>query len=150
MISTMADTVFYFIYMAVSSTLIPLPTPPAVLAAGILIGPLLAALVGGVANCIGATIDYWVGAKIPHSEKHSERFNKIEPLLHKFKDNAFLALVIAGFTPFIFDPLRLAAGYIGYDLKKYWIAVFIGRTPRFFLVAWMGQDVWSLIRGVFF
>jgi membrane protein YqaA with SNARE-associated domain len=132
--------------MAVSNTLIPLPTPPAVLASGVLMGPLLAALIGGVANCIGASVDYLVGTKIPEADKHMERYKKIQPMLDKFKQNAFFAIVIAGFTPFVFDPIRLAAGYVRYDIKKYWMAVFLGRAPRFYILAWIGKDAWNVLR----
>lgn len=138
------ETLTYFFYMAVSNTFLPLPTPPAVIAAGVLMGPFLAAILGGFANCIGATFDYWVGTKIPRSDH--DRYKKIEPYLGKFRGKAFYTIVIAGFTPFVFDPIRIAAGHVRYDLKRYWLAVFMGRAPRFYILAWIGKDVWTLVR----
>ncbi len=132
----------YFLYMAVSNTILPLPTPPAVLAAGAAFGAVTAALAGGVANCIGATVDYYIGRILPHGE--AER--RLKPVLERFRRHAFAIIIFAGFTPFVFDPFRLAAGYVRYSLLKYWLAVFIGRTSRYFILAWLGMDLWELLR----
>ncbi|NOZ82658.1 MAG: DedA family protein [Euryarchaeota archaeon] len=132
----------YFLYMAISNTILPLPTPPAVLAAGAAFGAVTAALAGGIANCIGATVDYYIGRLLPGGEVE----RKLKPVLEKFRRHAFAIIVFAGFTPFVFDPFRLAAGYVRYSLLKYWLAVFIGRTSRYFILAWLGMDLWEFLR----
>lgn len=134
----------YFIFMIVSSTLIPLPSDAAVIAAGAsqIADVALIAVIGGIGNVIGATVDYYLGMNLP---KHGKLFQKIEPYLEKFKRNAFLWILLGGFTPFPFEPFRLASGYVCYDIKKYWLAVFLSRTPRFYLLAWLGYDIWKQI-----
>ncbi len=132
----------YFLYMAVSNTILPLPTPPAVLAGGAAFGATTAALAGGLANCIGATVDYYIGRLLPRGE--AER--RLKPVLDRFRRHAFAIIVFAGFTPFVFDPFRLAAGYVRYSLLRYWLAVFIGRTSRYFILAWLGMDLWEYLR----
>lgn len=138
----------YFIFMTVSSTLIPLPSDAAVVAAGAsqITNMATIAIIGGIGNVIGATLDYYIGMNLP---KNGKFYPKIEPYLEKFKKRAFFWIIFGGFTPFPFEPFRLASGYVKYDLKKYWLAVFLSRTPRFYLLAWLGYDVWKQLAYYF-
>jgi len=62
--------------------------------------------------------------------------NKIvQKLVDLFKKAPFLALVIAGFSPIPFYPFRIIAVIAEYPLIRYLLAVFLSRTPRFYLFA---------------
>ena len=57
----------FFGYMSVACTIIPLPTPPYVIALGKVFDPLFVALAGAVGNCIAAFVEYrlllWIFSK---------------------------------------------------------------------------------------
>ncbi len=128
----------YFVFMTASSTLIPLPSDLAVAAMTPNHNIFAVAIVGGLGNTLGATFDYYLGTKIPHKGR---LYWKLHPYLDKFKMQAFFWLLISGLTPLPFDPFRLASGYTCYDLKKYWLAVFLSRTTRFLIISWLGYDI---------
>ncbi|GEM_PF-2796004 len=134
----------YFIFMTVSSTLIPLPSDTAVVAAGAsqIADLAVIAILGGVGNAMGSTVDYYIGMNLT---KNTKFYKKIEPYLDRFKKRAFFWIIFGGLTPFPFEPFRLIAGYVNYDIKKYWLAVFLSRAPRFYLLAWLGYDILNQI-----
>jgi membrane protein YqaA with SNARE-associated domain len=53
----------------------------------------------------------------------------------------FVSLVIAAITPVPFYPFRIIAPASEYPLKKYLLALIIGRTPRFYILAYFGYAV---------
>ena len=64
----------------------------------------------------------------------------------------FLAVVIFGFTPLPFDLMRMMAVVSGYPKIPYLIAVFIGRVPRYYLVALLGTSLqlptWVIVLSI--
>ena len=62
----------------------------------------------------------------------------VKKLIDIFNKAPFLALWIAGFTPIPFYPFRFLVVLAHYPIYRY-IAVFLSRTPRFFLLALLGQ-----------
>ena len=73
-------------------------------------------------------------------------------LVNLFNKAPFIALLIAGFTPVPFYPFRFLVVLANYPLIKYLLAVFLSRTPRFFLLAFFGKVLNlpdSLIVGIF-
>jgi membrane protein YqaA with SNARE-associated domain len=59
-------------------------------------------------------------------------------LVTLFKKYPFLALWIGGFTPVPFYPMRFLVVLAHYPMWKYLLAVALSRTPRFFILAWLG------------
>jgi membrane protein YqaA with SNARE-associated domain len=53
----------------------------------------------------------------------------------------FVSLVIAAITPVPFSPFRIIAPVSKYSLKKYLTAIILGRTPRFYILAYFGHIV---------
>ena len=53
----------------------------------------------------------------------------------------FVSLVIASITPIPFYPFRIIAPASGYPLIKYLLALIIGRTPRFYILAYIGYSI---------
>ena len=59
-----------------------------------------------------------------------------------FKKVAFLSLVASGFLIFIpFDPFKFFAATARYNKFKYVAAIFIGRAPRYYLLALLGEEM---------
>lgn len=61
--------------------------------------------------------------------------------IHLFKKAPFLAILVAGFTPVPFYPLRFLAALARYPLWKYALAVFLSRAPRFYILAALGHEI---------
>jgi len=65
----------------------------------------------------------------------------VQKLVKYFNKAPFTALWIAGFTPVPFYPFRFLVVLAHYSLAKYILAVFLSRTPRFFLLAILGYAI---------
>ena len=134
--------IFFFVYMTVACTAIPLLTPQLVIRYGAWFNPYLIAIIGGIGTCLGTLIDYGL---LSFAFRY-EKVNKIKStriyqysarFFHKI---AFISMVVAGFTPIPFDPFRFLAISMGYSKLKYVLAVFIGRSTRYFLLAEVGKE----------
>jgi membrane protein YqaA with SNARE-associated domain len=133
--------VWFCFYTAISNFCIPwLPHEPAVLLYGKLYDPWLVAFVGGLATCWIEFFNYKLLTFLTHlrqvqafTSKHA--YQKAEGYFKKFP---FLSLVISGFTPIPYAPFRVFAVTSQYPLTKYQLAVFVGRTPRYYILAVTG------------
>ena len=61
--------------------------------------------------------------------------------LHYFLLAPFISLLVAALTPIPFYPFRILAPLSGYSVKKYLTAIFLGRAPRFYILAYFGYIV---------
>lgn len=135
---------WFFFYTAISNFCIPwLPHEPAVLFYGTLFSPWLVALSGGIATCFMEFFNYqllqWIMKLKPLEILREKRtYQKFESY---FKKAAFLSLVFAGFTPIPFAPFRVFAVTSNYSLSLYLLAVFVGRTPRYYILALTGKMI---------
>jgi membrane protein YqaA with SNARE-associated domain len=136
----------YFIYMSIACTLIPLPTPPYVIGMGKAFHPGIVALVGAIGNCLAAFVEYhfitWVFSKTELQNKITG--NRVfQTFARFFNRSAFVCLVFTGFFAVPFEPFRFAAILIHYPMLKYLLSVVIGRFPRYYLVAMIG-DIYQI------
>ncbi len=133
----------FFGYMSVACTLIPLPTPPYVIALGQDFHPGIVALAGAVGNCIAAFVEYrfltWFFTAADLQER-VERNRIFQRFSAYFRRAAFVCLVFTGFTPIPFEPFRFAAILARYNLLLYLLAVLVGRFPRYYLIALIGDQ----------
>ena len=60
---------------------------------------------------------------------------------HYFLRLPFISLVIAAITPVPFYPFRIIAPASEYPLSKYLLALVVGRSPRFYILAYFGYVV---------
>ncbi len=60
---------------------------------------------------------------------------------HYFLRLPFISLVIAAITPVPFYPFRIIAPASEYPLSKYLLALVVGRSPRFYILAYFGYMV---------
>lgn len=145
------NLLLFFACMTVSCTSIPLPTPLMVVSRGQEFDPLLIALVGGIGTCIACLIDYEVlSYLVKYVSNKSENVARLKDTrvcqftVRFFNKMAFISIVIAGATPIPFEPIRWLAIGVKYSRLKYTLAVFIGRAPRYYLLAWIGDQLIEL------
>lgn len=132
----------YFFYMSVACTLLPLPTPPFVIKIGEFFHPGIVALVGAIANCIAGFIEYhfltWLFSKLELQKKIQNNWY-FQKFADFFRRSAFICIVVTGFIPLYMEPFRIAAILTRFVLPKYLLAIFIGKLPRYYLIAMIGD-----------
>ena len=131
-----------FLYTISANSFIPFPHEPAVIYYGKLFPPFTVAVVCGFATCLSAWIDIMVlGTFFNHEKimefKEKSRVYKIAE--HFFNKTPFWTMVFAGFTPVPFYPFRVIGILSGYVRWKYVLSTFIGRIPRYYILAWLGN-----------
>ena len=136
--------VWFAFYTAISNFFIPwLPHEPMVLLYGDLYSPWLVAIVGGVATCWIEVFNYSLLQAVLKVRRIRELTQKrpykiAEPWFNRWP---FPVLVIAGATPIPYAPFRVFSVSSNYPRGRYLLAVFVGRTPRYYLLALTGQAV---------
>jgi len=98
-----------------------------------------------VGSVLGAFLGYYIGwglyatigEKLISFYHFSAEFDRVKLM---YNNNAFLAILISGFTPIPYKVFTIAAGAFNVNLLVLLIASVIGRSGRFFLV---GGLIWK-------
>ncbi|HSW29553.1 MAG TPA: VTT domain-containing protein [Longimicrobiales bacterium] len=101
------------------------------------------ALVAGVGTVLAEAANYRFFSllyEVPSIHRMSEH-RVVAWLVGLFARRPFTAIVVAGFTPVPFFPIRLLVVMTKYPLRTYLLGVFVSRTPRFWLLATLGAMV---------
>ncbi len=131
----------FFIAMFESSFF---PIPPDVLLLALALGAprraFFFAFVCALGSVIGAVIGYLIGVMFYDTVgvwivQTYGLEAKLEVVQEKYTENAFLAIVAAGFTPIPFKVFTIASGMMKIPLTTLVVASAISRTARFLLVA---------------
>ena len=129
--------------MAVACTFFPLPTPQIVMDYAERYDPVSIAILGGIAFCISALIDY----SLVTLAFRNDRISKVkEARTYRYVERIFnkcpaVILMIAAFTPIPLEPVKLIACASRYNRAKFLLACFIGRTPRYYLLGRLQRDL---------
>jgi membrane protein YqaA with SNARE-associated domain len=144
-VDPLARLAIVFSYCSVACTFLPLPTTALVCAAALLDGqhlsPLLLATVLAtvctVGTCAANLHDYYLlTALYRYGRVRKVRQKKLyERFARWFRRSPFWTLVAASFIPIPVDVVRLMAISEGYSRVRFTAASFIGRWPRYFLLA---------------
>ena len=131
----------FFWYSIPSNSFILLPHEPGVLFAGTLYHPAVVAIVGGLATIPASTIDYQLfkralrlGFMAQVTQSRISDFAR-----RAFSIQPWWTTVTFAFSPIPFYPVRIAAPLAEYPATRYVAAVFVGRVPRYYLLAWGGD-----------
>jgi len=133
-----------FIYSFPSQFLIPIvPHEPVLLYFGKFYAPLTVALVDIAGTLLTEALNYSVFKYIIDTNffqkmRHRKTVTKVVDL---FNRAPFLALLVAGLTPVPFYPFRFLVVMAHYPIWKYLLAVFLSRTPRFYVLALIGAAI---------
>jgi len=132
---------FFFTIPANSFTFVPYE--PGLLYFSKLYPPLWLALLGGMGTSLAGFLDYQAVTYLLRYRKMAAiRENKYYLLAaNYFRKAPFACLIITGFTPVPFYPVKFMAIATAYPLQKYLLALFIGRTPRYYLVGLAGEGL---------
>jgi len=145
---------FFIAYMSLACTFCPLPTLPVLLKVAAEFEPVFVALLGALGTCVANMNDYYLLSfflGFPKVEK-VRRTRAYKLLLRGFDKAPFLILSVATFLPISVDVIRLLAISRRYSRRKFVAATFVGRFPRYLIIAFIGHELklsWGWIIAVF-
>ena len=134
--------VVLFFYSFPSEFLIGLvPHEPVLLYFGRFYHPFTVALVSVIGTVCAEALNYSVfsfGNDLSFFER-MRRKKVVNTIVELFKKAPFTAILIAGFTPVPFFPIRFLVVMGRYPKVKYLAGVFLSRAPRFYILAQIGH-----------
>jgi membrane protein YqaA with SNARE-associated domain len=139
--------VLYGLYSVPSNSFLAIPNEPALLWAQTLVGALLAmsplvlATVGACGAAAAATLDYAViGAAFDLPRLDALRQKRLfQAAVSAFNRWPFLTVLAFALLPAPFYIVRVLAPNSGYPLRRYTLAVTLGRFGRYLVVASVGR-----------
>ncbi|MBI2543366.1 MAG: VTT domain-containing protein [Candidatus Aenigmarchaeota archaeon] len=149
---TQGSYIAIFLASLISSASVFLPIFPSyipiIIGIGAGLNPVIVGLLGGIGSALGESVGYFVGlggsASIERFKRRTPKFLKrFEGFYSKI---GFWVILIFAFIPSPFDIIGVMSGASKYDLKKFLLALFIGRISRAFLIAYASYLVipWAL------
>ena len=136
------NLIFLFLYSIPGNSVIPIPHEPGMVYFGQFYSPALVAIVAAVATLIPCFFDY----RVITFAFQARQFRKIrksdvyQGAVHYFLKAPFTCILLAAFAPPIpFYIFRVLSPTSGYPLRRYMLAVFLGRLPRYYFFALMGS-----------
>ncbi len=133
-----------FFYSFPSEFLIAIvPHEPVLIYFGKFHSSLTVAIVAIISTLITEVLNYSVFKYITYTNLFQKiRYKKaVNSIVKLFQKAPFAAIWIAAFTPIPFYPFRILVVLARYPIFKYILAVFLSRTPRFYLLAFFGHAV---------
>ncbi len=134
--------VILFFYSFPSEFLVGLvPHEPILLYYGKYFPPLIVALVSVAGTVLAEMFNYSVFSYFTDTE-HYRRFRgkkSVDAIVRLFSKAPFAAILVAGFTPVPFFPIRFLVVMGNYPVLKYALGVFLSRAPRFYILAGVGS-----------
>jgi membrane protein YqaA with SNARE-associated domain len=133
--------IFFFYSFPAEFLIAIVPHEPVLLYFSKFYSPLAVTLVGIAGTVLAEMINYSVFKYVGDLK----RFNRVRhtkwvsKTIDLFNKAPFVALLVAGFTPVPFYPFRFLVVLARYPLPKYILAIFLSRTPRFYLLALLGH-----------
>lgn len=129
----------------------PFPHEPVLLYFAKMHGATLCALASLVGCLLAGIWDYWLFVPLMHHPRVRAKYANVglyRRSVRLFRKSPFWALVLFGATPLPFYPLKFLSIADHYPLKKYLLALTLGRAPRYWVIAYVGYTLrlpdWSL------
>jgi len=142
----------YFLYMTLAFTFLPLPTIPMVILMGKTFSPLYVSIIGALATTLANLNDYCIVSSFFISKKIQKiHYTKLYKFLsYYFNKFPFIILTIGSFIPISIDFIRLLAIANQYPILKFCLANFLGRLPRYLILAALGFAFQLSNKGILF
>jgi membrane protein YqaA with SNARE-associated domain len=121
-----------------ASIILPVPVFALVFAAGAVLNPWLVGLSAGAGSALGELTGYALGkgGERVVQKKYRKIFERGRKLFER--KQAFAAIVVFAATPLPDDIVGVLCGMFDYDVRKFLIASFAGKTVMNLALAWGG------------
>jgi len=142
LVPALRPLVLFGLYSVPANSAIPIPHEPGVLSFALLAPALPLALAGALGAFAGAWVDRWMLAWVfrrPMGEalRSARSWRALERWLMRAPFLTTLLVAFTGFPPV--QIIRLLVVASGYSTWRYALALALGRLPRFYLMALLGQ-----------
>jgi len=140
--------IFFLSVLGTSTLFIPFPLDVILSFAGSIgLNPLFLGIVVGMGSATGELTGYLVGAggRMVIEEKKRRMPKIIKFFTNSFEKYGFGVIALTAFIPFPFDFIGILSGVSKYNIKKFYIAVALGRVTRALLFAYLGYLVIPVI-----
>ena len=131
-----------FIVSMIATSTVILPTYPLsiiIFFSGAILNPLLVGLIAGFGTSIGEMVGFVIGRggeKIL-IKKYKKEIKQMEKLFQRFRGEIIIFLIAA--IPIVpFDVVGLFCGIVGFDVKKFYISLLLGKMIRYTFIAFAG------------
>lgn len=143
--------IVYLLYMSVAFTFLPLPTAWIVLWAAREVEPFSVAVIGTIGTCIANLHDYYIIHYLFRVERIKKAKNTrfYKKAVQWFGRAPFATLTVASFLPIPIDAVRILAVSADYPRRRYALATFAGRFPRYLLLAYLGYELQLSNKAIF-
>ena len=141
-IQSSKSLIVLFFYSFPSEFIVGLvPHEPVLLYYGKYYSPFTVALVAVTGTVLAEALNYSVFSFINSTRLFEKMRRKkiVSKIVELFNKAPFTAIIIAGFTPVPFFPIRFLVVMSNYLEIKYLLAVFLSRAPRFYILAFLGD-----------
>jgi membrane protein YqaA with SNARE-associated domain len=128
----------FFVCLAGSTSIIPIPFQIIVFSFGAVLNPLLVGITAASGSSIGNLVSYFIGlgGKEILEDRYGKKLSDIKKRLKKY--GIFLWLIIIYATPIPNVPFAVLSGVVRYDFKKFFLAVLIGELILNIAIAFAG------------
>lgn len=128
--------VFLISFAANATIILPAPGWIVSMAAATALNPLFVGLAAGTGEALGETTGYLAGASGRGIVQHGERYDWLAGLAQRY---GLLFFAVMAFIPNpFFDLAGIIAGALGFRLRYFLLAVWVGKTTRALLLAYGG------------
>ncbi len=142
-------------YTVVSNSYISvLPHEPVLIFYGKTLGPFWAMVSATIGAVLSGVIDHQTLTRVLNIQKvrglyEHRRIYKASVLW--YAKRPFWTIVVAALTPIPFYPIKFIALSARYPASRYLLALVVGRAPRFYVYAWLGERLdipnWVIVGG---
>jgi len=135
--------------IASATIFFPVPAFALTFALGAVLNPWLLGLAAGLGSAIGELTGYLIGYGSHQALK--KKYKKWLKRANEWaeKRGMFFAILVVAASPLPADIVGILAGVAKYDSKKFFIAMAIGKTIKYTLIAWAGFYGLAWIAGIF-
>lgn len=131
----------HLLYMSLANTFLPLPTNPVIIWLGKSHAPFSVALIGALGTSLANLNEYYLigylsGRRFAGRIRERKIYERLE---RWYQRHPFSLLLFMNLLPVPVDPVRWLSISSGYGKLPYTSATFLGRLPRYFLLAFLGE-----------